>query len=566
MSNSFTISGNIVDVLNRKIFAGTVTVEDGKIKSVEQTGENIDPSLALRIKGVYILPGFIDAHVHIESSMLVPSEFARLSVLHGTVATVSDPHEIGNVLGIAGIRYMIANGSKVPFKFYFGASSCVPATAFETAGAVIGPDEIRELFEKDGLKYLSEMMNYPGVLHGDPVVIEKIRIAKELNKPIDGHAPGLRGEDAKKYIEAGLTAGAAAEAVISTDHECFTLAEALDKIKYGMKILIREGSAAKNYEALHPLIKDYPDMVMFCSDDKHPNDLIIGEIDRLVARSIAKGYDLFSVLGAACVNPVKHYGLEVGLLQTGDPADFIVVNNLTDFKVLQTYINGRLVADNGKSQIERVEAEIVNNFNTSPKKVKDFEIEIEHDDTPEIRVIKALDGQLITEEIHEPGKMWNARLISNTDNDVLKLTVVERYANSKPAVAFIRNFGLKKGAIASCVAHDSHNIIAVGVSDEDICRAVNGIIDHKGGISVSSEGGVHVLPLPVAGIMSNDEGFKVAAEYTKLDAMAKELGTTLHAPFMTLSLVVSLFDFGFLMKIHQKPLTLYFCFYIARLC
>lgn len=534
------ISGNIVDVLNRKIFAGTINVENGKIKSIQQTGENIDPSLALRIKGVYILPGFIDAHVHIESSMLVPSEFARLSVLHGTVATVSDPHEIGNVLGIAGIRYMTANGSKVPFKFYFGASSCVPATAFETAGAEIGPVEIRELFEKDGLKYLSEMMNYPGVLHGDPVVMEKIKIAKELNRPIDGHAPGLRGEDAKKYIEAGLTAGAPAEAVISTDHECFTLAEALDKIKNGMKILIREGSAAKNYEALHPLIKDYPDMVMFCSDDKHPNDLLVGEIDKLVARSVAKGYDLFSVLGVACVNPVKHYGLDVGLLQTGDPADFIVVNNLMDFKILQTYIGGELVADNGKTLIKRVEAEIVNNFNTSPKQVKDFEIEIEHDDTPEIRVIKALDGQLITEEIHEPGKMWNARLVSNTDNDVLKLTVVERYGNSKPAVGFIRNFGLKKGAIASCVAHDSHNIIAVGVTDEDICRAVNGIIDHKGGISVASDGGVHVLPLPVAGIMSNDEGFKVAAEYTKLDAMAKELGAALHAPFMTLSFMALL--------------------------
>jgi len=517
------ISGNIVDVLKREFYTGTITVEDGKIK-------NIVPSKNPKLMGNYILPGFVDAHVHVESSMLVPSEFARLSSLHGTVATVSDPHEIGNVLGIEGIRYMIANGKKVPFKFYFGASSCVPATAFETAGAVIGADEIRELFEKDGLKYLSEMMNYPGVLHGDPIVMDKIKIAHELNRPVDGHAPGLRGEEAKKYIDAG----------ISTDHECYMLDEALDKIKYGMKILIREGSAAKNYEALHTLIKSHPDKVMFCSDDKHPNDLVVGQIDRIVARSIAYGYDMFDVLNSACVNPVKHYGLNVGLLQAGDPADFIIVNNLTDFKVLKTYINGELVAENGKTLIERVEADIVNNFNTSPKQVKDFGIDVHVDSAPLIRVIEAHDGQLITSELHEPAKLYNAKLISNTQNDVLKITVVERYGNTKPAVAFIRNFGLRKGAIASCVAHDSHNIIAVGVSDEDICDAVNGIISHKGGISVAVNGNVDVLPLPVAGIMTNDDGYKVAREYTRLDAKAKELGTTLHAPFMTLSFMALL--------------------------
>ncbi|MCI0448560.1 MAG: adenine deaminase [Chlorobi bacterium] len=524
------ISGNIVDVLNRKLFAGRVTVESGRIASIERSGNYMDPSLALRMTGDYILPGFVDAHVHIESSMLVPSEFARLAVTHGTVAAVSDPHEIANVLGVKGIRYMIENGKKAPFKFYFGASSCVPATNFETAGAEIGLGEIRELFEKDGLKYLSEMMNYPGVLNRDPLVMEKINIAHSLNRPVDGHAPGLRGDDAKRYIEAG----------IATDHECFTLQEALDKLKYGMKILIREGSAAKNYEALHTLIRDYPNMVMYCSDDKHPNDLVTGQIDQIVSRSVAKGYELFDVLGAACVNPVKHYSLDVGLLQVGDPADFIVVNNLTDFKVKQTYMNGQLVAENGETLIKRVEAEIVNNFNTSRKQPKDFEIEVEKDSTPLLRVIEALDGQLITRELHEPGKLWNARLVSNTANDVLKLAVVGRYGSSKPAIAFIRNFGLKKGAIASCVAHDSHNIISVGVSDEDICNAVNGIIDNSGGISVASGGDVEVLPLPVAGIMTNDDGYKVAEQYTKLDAKAKELGTTLHAPFMTLSFMALL--------------------------
>ncbi len=515
------LTGNIVDVLNRKIFPGTISVEDGKIKSVTPNDGKYDN---------YIMPGFVDAHVHVESSMLIPSEFARLSVLHGTVATVSDPHEIGNVLGVAGVRYMIANGKKVPFKFYFGAPSCVPATSFETAGAVITAEDIKKLFEEDGLKYLSEMMNYPGVLHRDPLVMDKINIAHSLGRPVDGHAPGLRGDNAKKYIEAG----------ISTDHECFTLDEALDKIKYGMKILIREGSAAKNYEALHPLLKSHPDMVMFCSDDKHPNDLVISQIDDHVRRSVAYGYDLFDVLNAACVNPVKHYKLNVGLLQTGDPADMIVVNNLTDFKVLETYINGRLVADSGKSLIESVPSEIVNNFNTSRKQVSDFAINGEDDGAPVIRVIKALDGQLITEELHEPAKLFDAKLVSNTDNDVLKIAVVCRYNNAKPGVAFIRNFGLKRGAIASCVGHDSHNIIAVGVTDEDICNAVNGIIDYKGGISVASSGNVEVLPLPIAGIMTNEDGYTIAEKYTRLDAMAKELGTKLHAPFMTLSFMALL--------------------------
>ncbi|MDZ4711268.1 MAG: adenine deaminase [bacterium] len=518
MSNTFSISGNIVDILSKVIFPGTITVVDSVITRIEKNNNSYEN---------FILPGFIDSHVHVESSMLIPSEFARLAVTHGTVATVSDPHEIGNVLGIEGIRYMINNGKKVPFKFFFGASPCVPATSFETAGAEIGVEEIRELFVKDGLHYLSEMMNYPGVLHRDPVVMEKIKIARELNKPVDGHAPGLRSEDAKNYISAG----------ISTDHECFTLEEALDKIKYGMRILIREGSAAKNYEALHTLIKSHSDVIMFCSDDKHPNDLVVGHIDQLVARSVAYGYNVFDVLKCACINPVVHYNLTVGMLREGDPADFIIVNNLEEFKVQKTFINGKLVAENGGTLIERVDEEIVNHFNTAKKVVSDFELS---SSSQNVRVIEVLDGQLISNELHLPAAISDGKLISNTANDVLKITVVERYKNGKPSIGFIKNFGLKKGAIASCVAHDSHNIIAVGVSDEDICNAVNAVIENKGGISVSSEGNTEVLPLPVAGIMTNEDGYIVADKYTAIDKLAKELGTELHAPFMSLSFMALL--------------------------
>lgn len=522
------ISANIIDIHNRKIFPGTITYADGKIVSITEDNNSYEN---------FILPGFIDSHVHIESSMLIPSEFARLAVVHGTVSTVSDPHEIANILGVKGIRYMIDNGKKVPFKFYFGASSCVPATSFETAGAEIIPNDIRELFEKDGLKYMSEMMNYPGVLFNDPVVMEKIQIAQELGKPVDGHSPGLRGDDARKYIEAGIV----------TDHECFTLEEALDKVKYGMKILIREGSAAKNYDALHPLIKQYPEMVMFCSDDKHPNDLVKSHIDEFVRRSISKGYDLMDVLRSASLNPVEHYELDVGLLRVGDPADFILVNNLREFKVRQTYINGKLVAENGKTLIDSVDSEIVNNFNCSRKSPTDFEIEeprsVANDGVPiipRIRVIEALDGQLVTYELHYDALSQNGNMVSDVSTDVLKMAVVDRYKNGKPAIGFIKNFGLKKGAIASCVGHDSHNIIAVGVTDTDICNAVNGIIENKGGISVSFGGKTEVLPLPIAGIMTNEDGYVVANKYSKIDALAKELGTKLKAPFMTLSFMALL--------------------------
>lgn len=516
--NIFMITSNLIEIQKREIYPAKIHISGGKISKIEKTNGSCDN---------YILPGFIDAHVHIESSMLIPSEFARLAAVHGTVATVSDPHEIANVLGIEGVRYMLNNASKVPFKFFFGVPSCVPATAFETAGAVLTANDIRELFEKDNLKYLSEMMNYPGVLFKDESVIEKIKIAHSLGRKVDGHAPGLRGDDAKKYIEAG----------ISTDHECFSLEEAIDKLRYGMKILIREGSAAKNYEALHPLIKTHPEKIMFCSDDKHPNDLVAGHINQVVKRSLAKGYDLFDVLRCASINPVEHYGLDVGLLREGDHADFIIIDNLNDFNIKQTYIGGQLVAENGISSIERVEAGIVNYFNTGKKYPVDFEVA---GDVNTIRVIEALDGQLITNELHLPAKSEDGKLISDTQYDILKIAVVERYNNGKPAVAFIKNFGLKKGAIASCVAHDSHNIIAVGVNDKDISDAVNAVIENKGGISVAVDGTTEALPLPVAGIMTNDDGYSVAAKYTKIDRLAKMLGTRLNAPFMTLSFMALL--------------------------
>ncbi|WP_299987302.1 adenine deaminase [uncultured Pontibacter sp.] len=519
MHSSYTISGRIIDLHQQEIFEGTVHVSNGRISKIVREAT---------ASSSYILPGFVDAHVHVESSMLVPSEFARLAVPHGTVATVSDPHEIGNVLGIAGVEYMVENGKKVPFKFYFGAPSCVPATPFETAGAEITAADIETLFQRDEIKYLAEMMNWPGVLHRDPVVMEKIELAKKYGKAVDGHAPGLRGEQAALYASAGIT----------TDHECFTAEEALDKLAVGMKILIREGSAAKNFEALIPLLATHPDSIMFCSDDKHPDNLVEGHLNLLVKRALAKGHDLFHVLRAACLNPVKHYKLEVGLLREGDPADFILVNNLDDFIIEATYINGEKVAENGKSNIAFTPSEEINNFNTEPKTSEQFRLPA--NSTSKIRVIEAFDGQLITHQVWADPKIENGFIQSDVAQDVLKITVVNRYENAEPAVAFIKNVGIQRGAIASSVGHDSHNIIAVGVDDESIARAVNLIISAKGGVAAVDGDNEQLLPLPVAGIMSAADGYEVANAYSAIDRMSKEMGSKLASPFMTLSFMALL--------------------------
>ena len=523
MGNSFSISGQYVDILKKHIYPATISVKNGIIESIEST---------IEAPMQYLLPGFIDAHVHVESSMLIPSSFARLAVTHGTIGTISDPHEIANVCGMEGVQYMIDNGKKVPFHFFFGAPSCVPATVFETAGAAINSKDVASLLANPDIYYLSEMMNFPGVLSKEDEVMKKIASAHKLGKPVDGHAPGLRGEDAQKYIEAG----------ISTDHECFTIEEALDKLEHGMKILIREGSAAKNFEALYELIEDHPSMIMLCSDDKHPDSLVEGHINSLCARAVAKGIDPLLVLRAACINPVDHYKLPTGKMQIGDAANFIVVEDLISFKVNQTYIKGALVAENGNSFIEAVSEKAINKFDAAS--IQENNIQISLDEYPhqnnKIAVIEAIDGQLITHKLWLSPKLDAGKIVSDTESDVLKMVVYNRYYAAAPKMAFIKNFGFKNGAIASTVAHDSHNIIAVGVSDADIVKAINLVIKEQGGISCVSGNELKVMGLPVAGLMSLEDPYKVAADYTAIDLMAKSLGSSLGSPFMTLSFMALL--------------------------
>lgn len=520
--HTFSISGNIVGIIEKEIYWGTVHVQDGKINSIEKLEME-------RKDAPYLMPGFIDSHVHIESSMLVPAEFARLAVVHGTVGTISDPHEIANVCGVAGVRYMIENAATVPFKCRFGAPSCVPATVFETAGATIGPDEVESLLRIPEILYLSEMMNFPGVLSGDPDVMAKIAAAVKIGKPVDGHAPGLRGEQALRYIQAG----------ISTDHECFTAEEALDKLRYGMKILIREGSAARNFDALAELLNDHEDRMMFCSDDKHPDSLAKGHINELCARAVAKGIGIFKILKAACINPVLHYKMDVGTLQIGDAADFILVSDLTRFDVLQTYIDGRLVADKGVSMINTDQPALINRFDCRPVSPDQFRLANNGRET--IDVIEALDGQLITPHLKCTPRIEDGCIVSDTENDIIKIAVINRYHTAPPAIAFVKNFGLKTGAIASSVAHDSHNIVVAGVSDEDICKAANAVIACGGGIAAVCNEEIQLLPLPIAGLMSDKNGYDVATAYTAIDKFSKEtLGSTLKAPFMTLSFMALL--------------------------
>lgn len=518
--NHGSVIAYIVQIDERRIFPGEVTWADGVITRICEL-DRPKPDLT------YLLPGFIDAHVHIESSMLTPAEFARIACRHGTVATVSDPHEIANVLGLNGIRFMIENAALTPVPILFGAPACVPATPFETAGARLESEQLELLFANKSVTYLSEMMNYPGVLNNAPDIIAKLQLAQRYACPIDGHAPGLTGQDATRYAQAG----------ISTDHECCTLAEAEAKLAAGMHILIREGSAARNFDSLHPLISSHPDKVMFCSDDKHPDDLIAGHINRLAARAAAEGHDVFNILRCACINPIRHYKLPLGQLRVGDRMDAVEVDNLQNFSPLRTWIAGRKVAENDNSLLPSVKPAPINLFNA--RKITPSDLEVEHVGQ-KIRVIKALDGALLTEEILRTPKVQHQKIVADPDRDILLLTVVNRYRPAKPALAFIQGFGLQHGALASSVAHDSHNIIAVGTDAESICSAVNSIINAKGGIAAATLNGVELLPLPIAGLMSDLDGDWVANRYAELDLLAKQMGSELRAPFMTLSFMALL--------------------------
>lgn len=519
-----TIRGWIPDFTKRRFFYGEVGINSEKIVSVTSLdNKQTEPNNNDR----YILPGLIDAHVHIESSMLVPSEFARQVVRYGTVACVSDPHEIANVLGKDGVEFMMEDALRTPLKISYTAPSCVPATEFEESGAILKAKELKELAEKFQFVGLGEMMNFPGVIYNDSTVIEKLRLFRELNLPVDGHAPGLSGVDLQKYIDAG----------ISTDHEASSIEEGREKIIRGMKILIREGSAAKNFEALWPLISEYPGEVMLCCDDIHPDELIGHHIDQLIIRGLKKGLSIFDLLQAASLNPVSHYKLDVGLLQPGDKADFIIVDNLEEFRVQESYINGECVFRDGQTQFKNLSTETPNKFCRKPVRKEDFQM---FGSAGKYRVIGVKDGDLFTlSEIYRLKEKGGVVLPDN-ECDIIRIAVVNRYSDTKPVLGWIKNTGLQRGALASSIAHDSHNIIVMGIEVKDMADAVNLIVDNQGGIAYSDKGTGDILPLPIAGIMSNKSAEWVGNKYRELDKSVKEMGSVLSAPFMTLSFMALL--------------------------
>jgi adenine deaminase len=507
------VSGNVVDILNRRIYSGSLIIRSGMIADIVETKTS---------SSLFIIPPLIDSHVHIESSMLTPTAFAQMALAHGVAASVSDPHEIANVMGLEGIKYMNDEGANLPFRFYFGAPSCVPATPMETSGASITVDDIELLFREFNLHYLSEVMNFPGVINEDPEIMRKIAIAKSYGKKIDGHAPGLRGKDLDLYLQAG----------ISTDHETINYEEGREKLEKGMKLLIREGSAAKNLDELAPLINEFPNFCMFCSDDMHPDDLEKGYINEMLKRLLSRGYDIMTLLGCASLNPARHYNIDMGFLQKNDRADFVIIDNLKDFNVLCTVVAGKAAAVKGKGFLPVSGIKHINNFRAKEKKPHDFAIAAKGN---LVKVIEAINGQIYTGKSLAQPKVAFGMAVSDTERDLLKISVISRYEDKPPATGFIKNFGLKKGAIASSVSHDSHNIIAVGVADEELASAVNAVIRYKGGLALSAGKEVEMLSLPVAGLMSDKDGFYAAKKYTKLDEMAKKLGSKLSAPFMTLS-------------------------------
>ncbi|MGV8828446.1 MAG: adenine deaminase [Breznakibacter sp.] len=512
------LEGNIVDIHNRDIYFGRLEIMDSTIISIQRLD-------AIVPQAPYIAPGLVDSHVHIESSMLVPSVFSELVIPCGTVGVVCDPHEIANVMGVEGVEFMMNDARQSPLNFYFGVPSCVPATSFENNGGIIDAKAVESLFQK-GAYFLAEMMNFPGVLNHDQDVWRKIEIAKHYNRPIDGHAPGLIGEALVQYIGAGIT----------TDHECSTIEEAVQRINMGMFVQIREGSAARNFNQLHSLLNSHPSKVMLCTDDSHPDDIVEkGHIDKIVRMALGCGISIYDIYQAALINPVLHYHLEVGMLRVGDRADFIIVDNLADFNIQSTYINGAALFEYGKINFSANPSSCINKFTEPYVGIDQLQVFTQLAN-PIVKVIDLKDGELLTGEFLWEPTPFEGIINSSVEMDVAKIVVVNRYQKSKPAVGFVRGFGLKGGAFGATIAHDSHNVVVVGVDDTDIFRVIGQLFEHKGGIAAYCDGLVEVLPLPVAGLMSNEKGSVVASKYAGLNRfVSKCCQTQLQAPFMTLS-------------------------------
>jgi adenine deaminase len=507
------IEGNLVDVVREAVFPARIETSHGIITLIERVDKEFRD---------FLVPGLIDAHIHIESSLLSPSRFAEAAVPHGTTAVIADPHEIANVLGLEGIDYMVRDAAAVPLRFYFTAPSCVPATPFETSGAVLGPREVEKLLERDNFIALGELMNYPGAIRGDPDVIAKIDVARRLRKPVDGHCPLLSGEPLRAYVGLG----------ISTDHECTTAAEALEKHALGMRVMVREGSVSKDLEALAPFARDHEFLLV--SDDLLLPDLLRGHLDRSLAAAVSLGIDPFRALRAATINPARHYGLPLGLLEAGRMADIVRVADLGSFRILEVYIGGRRAAGQGRPTFVARPEPLPGRLSVRERSPRDFAVRASGP-SAKVRSIGLVKDSLLTQSLKATLSVEDGLVMPDADRDILRIAVVNRYRDAPVANGFVTGFGLKDGAIAGSVAHDSHNIIAVGAGAGDVADAVNRVIREGGGFSACASGRGAILPLPVAGLMSAEPAAAVGETLDRLHAMAEAQGSTIPRPFMAMS-------------------------------
>lgn len=507
------IEGNIVDVLTGEIFPGRIGHEGGVITSVERTPGPFRS---------FLVPGFIDCHVHIDSSLLCPSRFAEAAVPHGTTAVVTDPHEIANVLGVPGIAWMREDAACAPFRVFFTAPSCVPATPFETSGATLGPAEVEKLLAEDDVVALGEVMNYHGAIARDPDVMAKIRAARVSGKPIDGHGPLLAGNALREYLSLG----------ISTDHECTGAAEAFEKHDLGMRILVRDGSAAKNLAALAPFARMHEFLLV--TDDILASDLLAGHLDTRLATAVSLGVEPLHALRAATIRPAEHYRLPLGAMAKGRKADAVRVADLSSFAVEEVYIGGTLVAAGGAAAFAPRPVPMPGAIRIAPKGADDFALPASGR-SAKVRVIRVIPDEIVTGSETADLRVEHGRVVPDAGRDVLLISVVNRYREAPVASGFVSGFGLKTGAIASSVAHDSHNIIAVGTNPGDMAAAVGAIVRESGGLAACGGGSATVLPLPLAGLMSGDPPRDVHERLERLHAAACGMGCVLPRPFMTLS-------------------------------
>lgn len=507
------IKGNILNVFTDEIYPGEIKIEHGIIESIKEVNADFND---------IIVPGFIDAHIHIESSMLTPSRFAEIALRHGTTSVIADPHEIANVMGMDGIDYMIDDAKKTPLKYYFTAPSCVPATKFEKSGATISPNIIDNLLSRPEFVALGEVMDYNAVISNEKSILEKIKIAKKYHKPIDGHAPLLSGKNLQKYVKHGVI----------TDHESTTKKEVAEKKRMGMKIMIREGSESKMLEKLI-----YSNCDFIVSADLKPEDLINGHLDKCLRKAVDYGMDPYEAIKLVTINPAEHYNLNAGSISPGKSADLVFIDNLRDFTVKRVVINGNTIFKKQKLLFRANPRPIDTTLHVSLTKPEDFDLKAQNPahKSATVNLINVSDNTIITKQSSAKLSIQKKTIIPSVFEDILKISVVDRYGGNTISNGFVKGFGIKNGAIASSVSHDSHNIIVVGTNSEYMSRATNHLIENKGGLAAISNQAKLDVTLPIAGLMSDKPAKVVANNSAKLNELVSNMGCELSSPFTSLS-------------------------------